>query len=185
MYPRIALSLIFISTVLSLLAWAIPSPHYFGLNEGETLLKLGSYLLTDPLRIYGATFLTSFFLHQGIQHHLVNSILLIMLSTSLEKQIGKLWYLTVVFLPHILSLTFLSFFFNQSVYLSGASVSVLSLLSYQLISENKKNFLSLVFLILLLYSFYSDFQIADISHLLGFSMGIILYFSRRLRNDLY
>jgi membrane associated rhomboid family serine protease len=115
---------------------------FYGLNPNS---KLTNFLLFAPQDIspsYGLSFIFSFFHHSTAMHTLGNVVMLFIVGLLVESQIGRIKQIAVIALSHLLSLALVVFNMQfihtfEKVYLSGASLGVVGLLSYYLVINKK------------------------------------------------
>ncbi|RDU25153.1 rhomboid family intramembrane serine protease [Anaerosacchariphilus polymeriproducens] len=130
-------------------------------------------------------FITSMFMHFGINHLFNNMIMLFCLGEILEKQIGKVSFLTVYLLSGI-GANIISFWYylkgDELVVSAGASGAIFGILGSLLVVVvmNKGKLesittLRLIFMICLsLYLGYRDINTNNAAHIGGLLFGIIL-----------
>ncbi len=123
----VTLGIVILNVVIFLIDWwEIPI-----LGNGTTLLEAG---VGDPSAIAGGSFyllLTCCFLHFGTQHLINNMLLLYLMGSVLESEIGKIRYITLYLGGGLIS-SYISYryyiFTGQNVYFAGASGAIFALI---------------------------------------------------------
>lgn len=154
-----------------------------------------SLIQQQPTEIF--RLLTALFLHGNLVHWVINYSIFVLLAFSIEKVISGQKFLLVFLLSGIIGNLFASFFLqNQDNVLIGASGAVSGLIGYWLVlfPRKKINFIlpiglymqktsmpiAVVIVLWLLVQIILQFQpnpsydIAWISHIMGFATGFIL-----------
>ncbi len=159
---------------------------------------LKAYLGLSQLGLYSHfywQFLTTLFVHDGIEHIVFNLITLFFIGTQVEKAIGSkeflLFYFVCGIIESILSIVFYNFL-GIYVFLIGASGAIYAvLLAYAVIFPRNKIYIWGILpisppILILLYTLIAVFgqfftkggSISHISHLLGFFVAWIYFIVR-------
>jgi membrane associated rhomboid family serine protease len=131
------------------------------------------------------TLVTALFLHADILHLLGNMLFLYVFGNTLEKEVGTQKTMLAFFSGGILAFILGTLFYDQSVFLIGASAAIFTLTAVvMLVKPLKFSFiflmpLGLVAIIYLIYNilavqFGGESNVAYISHVIGFAVGIPL-----------
>ena len=131
------------------------------------------------------TLVTALFLHADVLHLLGNMLFLYVFGNTLEKEMGTQKTMLAFFSGGILAFILGTLFYDQSVFLIGASAAIFTLTAVvMLVKPLKFSFiflmpLGLVAIIYLIYNilavqFGGESNVAYISHVIGFAVGIPL-----------
>ena len=131
------------------------------------------------------TLVTALFLHADITHLMGNMLFLYVFGNTLENELGAKKTLLAFFSGGTLSFLLGTFFYAPSILLIGASAAIFTLTAVvMLVKPLKFSFLflmpqGLVAIIYFIYNVYAVYfgmegNIAYISHVIGFAIGISL-----------
>jgi len=170
---------------LVIIACVLASVIFWAVNQQELS---ASYFAFSTVNLFNGRvwiLVTSLFLHADVFHLAGNMIFLYAFGNTLEKELGAGKTLLAFFTGGILSLLLGVFFYDPAVYLIGASAAIFTLTAVvMLVKPLKFSFiffmpLGLVALIYIIYNIVavqtgSEGNIAYISHVIGFGVGIPL-----------
>lgn len=169
-------------------------------------ITTGSTLDNDVLIPWGAVYtpyieggqywrlFTAMFLHSGIQHLLNNMLVLLVLGTTIEPEIGKIRYLVIYLLGGVAGNIVSCWFYLRggtnvvSVGASGAIFAVMGAVIWVIIRNkgrvaNLSLFQMLVMLAISLYFGFVATNVANTAHIggliAGFLLAVILYRKRK------
>jgi membrane associated rhomboid family serine protease/Zn-finger nucleic acid-binding protein len=108
---------------------------YFFLKYDPALMGSLSFIPNQWSRYYGLTLFTSFFLHAGFFHLLVNIYFFIVFGDNVEDEIGKIKFLLLLFGSHLFGLACHAFLTEQpSLPLVGSSAGVSGIVAFYAIT---------------------------------------------------
>lgn len=165
---------------------------YFFTNDiSGNLNILGRLLYFWPVEVYYGYLsffkiiqpITYQFIHADITHLISNMLLFLIISPRIEEKIGKIKFLTYYLFSGIFAGYITLFLSPLNTYLLGSSASIFSLLGiyfYFNLGGKLFNFIDTRVLILLILieqvlSLKVDSDVSNISHLIGFSIGFLIY----------
>ncbi|MGZ6393950.1 MAG: rhomboid family intramembrane serine protease [Pseudobdellovibrionaceae bacterium] len=182
--PTITYSLILFTSAVSLLSF----PHL------SASIRDFGFSASEPFRHYGATFITSFFLHADWLHLLLNMYCFGFFGPSVEMDLGSKKYFSLIFFSTI-GACFAAILMSPQGNVIGASGGIFGIMIYNLLRFPFKKyglFFSLrwvsipgyiLFLIYIAYEFIGLFKnyfhadyVAHYSHLGGAAAGLIFFF---------
>jgi membrane associated rhomboid family serine protease len=129
------------------------------------------------------TLITALFLHGDLSHLLGNMIFLFVFGNTLEREVQAQKTLGVFLLGGVLSFLLSAFFYDPTIPLIGASAAIFTLVAIvMLVKPLKFSFIflmpqGLIAIIYFLYNLTAVYygvggNVAYISHIIGFSIGI-------------
>ncbi len=157
--------------------------HLFGITSKDSLLEIFAFNTSTPLKWYGLTVLSSFFLHYNFLHLSMNSILLLILGPQFLGQIKKTNFIVLILSLHLVSLAFCFILAPKKQIFLGSSSALLGLFSLWLL-KTKKYFLFSITLLILIYDLVSKEtnHLEAKVHLFSYLLGVFLYSLRRKPN---
>lgn len=170
---------------------------FWFVDANELDIRYLAFSTTNLLNGRAWTLVTSLFIHADILHLAGNMIFLFVFGNALENEVGAEKTYLAFFLGGIFALVLGIFFYNPDVLLIGDSAAIFTLTAViMLVKPLKFSFiffmpLGLVAIIYLVYNVVAvqagaEGNIAYISHLIGFSVGIPLgmMWSKNLKRNL-
>ncbi len=154
--------------------------HLFGITSKISLLEMFAFNTSSPLKWYGLTALSSFFLHYNFLHLSINSILLLILGPQFLAQIKKTNFIILILFIRLVSLAFCFVLASKKQIFLGSSSALLGLFSLWLL-KTKKYFLFSITLFILIYSLVSKEtnHLEAKVHLFSYLLGVFLYSLKR------
>lgn len=98
-------------------------------DESKAVQDLG-FITGEWTRFFGATIVTSFFLHGGIFHLLSNLYFFWVFADNVEDRLGKLKFLLLLFGSHIAGLVLFAVFDHRNIPTIGASGGIAGVMAY-------------------------------------------------------
>ncbi len=170
---------------------------FWFIDSNELDIRYLAFSTTNLLNGRVWTLITSLFIHADILHLAGNMIFLFVFGNALENEVGAEKTYLAFFVGGIFALVLGMFFYNPDVLLIGASAAIFTLTAVvMLVKPLRFSFvffmpLGLVAIIYLVYNVVAvqtgvEGNIAYISHLIGFSIGIPLgmMWSKNLKRNL-
>lgn len=166
-------------------------------DSNESDINYLAFSTTNLLNGKVWTLITTLFIHADILHLAGNMIFLFVFGNALEKEVGAGKTYLAFFVGGVFALLLGIFFYNPDVLLIGASAAIFTLTAVVMLVKPLK--FSFVFfmplgLVAIIYMVYNVIaiqtdvggNIAYISHLIGFSIGLPLgiMWSKNLKRNL-
>lgn len=177
--PLAFVTLFFVFFILSQM---LSFEHLFGLQSKDGLVEMLAFQTQLPFKLYGLSFLSSYFFHYNIFHLLINALIFFLISAQLCMRMSVLKVSALIFLTHFITLLFLIFMSSKPELFLGSSASTMGLLAYWSLLQ-RKYFLMSSAIIYFIYAFYTSDSLQSlgvIAHLLAIVVGILLYVGHRL-----
>ncbi len=179
------------------LACILVSIAFWFIAPNELDIRYLAFSTTNLLNGRVWTLVTSLFIHADILHLIGNMIFLFVFGNALEKEVGAGKTYLAFFVGGIFTLLLGIFFYNPDILLIGASAAIFTLTAIvMLVKPLKFSFvffmpLGLVAIVYIIYNVVAvqtgaEGNVAYISHLIGFSIGIPLgiVWSKNLKRNL-
>lgn len=142
-------------------------------------LQTYGFISSDPLRFFGLTVITSFFLHGGIFHLLGNLYYLAIFGDDAEDDLGAVSFLILVFGSHLSGLILQATLYGtNTIPLAGASAGVFDVIAYYMARFPRRKIGLEIFLAWLISQNGKSSGITHAAHVGGALFGFVLgYFS--------
>ena len=173
-------SIVFLLIVAQVVSFLLSGDHLFGLQHKETLVNNLAFKSTEPFKMFGLTFISSYFVHYSLSHFFQDLVFLFFFSVMSETRIGTFKTVFVPILTHVTSLIGFMFTVEGEHIFLGSSLGGISLfVLYTLVS--KKYFIyGLGVLILVAFSFYSKGDIySSIAHISAAVFTSVFYLATK------
>ena len=168
---------------LVIIACILVSLYYWFGGQVDATTQYFAFSTANLLNGRVWTLVTALFLHADILHLAGNMIFLYAFGNALEKEVGAGKTYLAFFAGGILSFLLGVFFYDQSVFMVGASAAIFTLTAVvMLVKPLKFSFiflmpLGLVAIIYIIYNVVAvqsgvEGNIAYISHVIGFAIGV-------------
>jgi len=134
---RWTLALLLLISLFSTVTWTFEEIHLFGFLHDESLLTKLSYSSEGSFQEKWIRLISCFFIHYNLSHLLQNLSVMGWFGFLVEKNVGKVYFSLIIFIPHIISVFIVGLFSNGNHVFLGSSLGCVSLFVYYTVVNKK------------------------------------------------